>query len=321
MKRTITYNCDYCGGEVTKSKSTYNRTSGNHYCNKDCYWAHNRGENHYKYAAANIKCDYCGKPIEVNQWLMEHLEHHFCGKTCSDKYKKEYGPRGKDHPIYKSIEIECVNCGKKTIKKPFELNKNEYSYCSKECLHEHRRKTEFHKGENNKNWRGGLIDVECAVCGKPMKRKQSIVRDHNWFVCSPKCRGQYIIRHMSGENSYNWKFGATGVSMGLRNITKYTQWREDVFRRDGYVCKICERDKYIVAHHIHAFSDILKENNITTVDEGRDCEALWNINNGVTFCTDCHRDIHSLLGNKEIQEEAMRNTFTNDKPAKSIRYE
>jgi hypothetical protein len=100
-KNRIKYSCDYCGKECETQVSRYNMSKGKHYCNKDCYWAYNRGKNHYKYAAANIECDYCAKPIEVNQWLMQNFKHHFCNKKCQDNYCREFGRKGLESHLWK----------------------------------------------------------------------------------------------------------------------------------------------------------------------------------------------------------------------------
>lgn len=33
-------------------------------------------------------------------------------------------------------------------------------------------------------------------------------------------------------------------------------------------------------------------NDITTYEQAMDCEELWNINNGVTYCKGCHGEHH-----------------------------
>jgi len=36
------------------------------------------------------------------------------------------------------------------------------------------------------------------------------------------------------------------------------------------------------------FSDIINNNNITTMEAALECSELWNLNNGITLCEDCH---------------------------------
>ena len=39
---------------------------------------------------------------------------------------------------------------------------------------------------------------------------------------------------------------------------------------------------------IKEFNQILKENNIKSVKEARQCKKLWNMNIGLTLCIQCH---------------------------------
>ena len=110
-----------------------------------------------------------------------------------------------------------------------------------------------------------------------------------------------------GDRCGTWKGGITLLSFQIRNSLKYRQWRSDVFTRDTFICQKCGKNHcYFEAHHIKMFSLIMKENNIKSFEEALLCEELWNINNGITLCKDCHKieNIKQQKGNKY----AIKNT-------------
>jgi 5-methylcytosine-specific restriction endonuclease McrA len=132
---------------------------------------------------------------------------------------------------------------------------------------------------------------------------------HNKGIKSSYCgeKHHWFGKNHSKENNAMWLGGITLLSFQIRNLLKYRQWRSDVFTRDNFICQGCGKSHcYFEAHHIKMFSLIMKENNIKSIEEALLCEELWNINNGVTLCEDCHKieNRKQQLGNKY----AIKNT-------------
>ena len=76
----------------------------------------------------------------------------------------------------------------------------------------------------------------------------------------------------------------------IRQLHQYTEWRKSIFTRDNFKCTQCGSIGYIEAdHYPRRFIDIIRENQIKTIDEAINCLALWDINNGRTLCLLCHR--------------------------------
>lgn len=72
-------------------------------------------------------------------------------------------------------------------------------------------------------------------------------------------------------------------------MPEYIRWRSDVFERDEWTCKTCRKNEcYITAHHKKSLHDMIINNEIKTVEQARRCVELWDINNGVTLCEECH---------------------------------
>jgi len=82
----------------------------------------------------------------------------------------------------------------------------------------------------------------------------------------------------------------TKMSLSVRNSAKYKEWRLMVFGRDNFTCRMCDvRGGYLEAHHKQSFSSILTYFNIKDLKQANDCEQLWDINNGISLCTKCHK--------------------------------
>lgn len=95
--------------------------------------------------------------------------------------------------------------------------------------------------------------------------------------------------HPKGKDCHFWKGGVTPLRQLVRTSFKYRLWRSDVFTRDNFTCQDCGKKGNINAHHINPFALIMDENNIETFEQAMNCEELWNINNGVTLCEECHK--------------------------------
>lgn len=89
-----------------------------------------------------------------------------------------------------------------------------------------------------------------------------------------------------------WKGGKSSIKNRLRALGKAIQWRKSVFKRDDYTCQLCgKRGTMLNAHHIIPISYLIIEYGLITYDDYRNCDALWDVNNGITLCVKCHRNI------------------------------
>jgi hypothetical protein len=55
-------------------------------------------------------------------------------------------------------------------------------------------------------------------------------------------------------------------------------------------------------HHAKSFNDICKENNITTIKQALACKEIWSLDNGISLCYLCHKNLEKLRAN-------LRNIF------------
>ena len=105
-----------------------------------------------------------------------------------------------------------------------------------------------------------------------------------------------------GEKSHLWKGGISPENKIIRRSIEFRLWREAVFARDNWTCQKCRiksgngKAVYLHPHHIHNFAEYP--------------ELRTSIENGITFCKNCHWDFHKKYGKqnntKEQLEEFLR---------------
>lgn len=103
------------------------------------------------------------------------------------------------------------------------------------------------------------------------------------------------------DNSRKWFDGITKLYTQIRKHSKMVVWRNAVIKKDNYKdyysgC-IPSRENPLEAHHILPFWRILEKYNIKTLDDALNCDALWDVNNGITLLKSSHRAYHNMYGN------------------------
>ena len=174
----------------------------------------------------------------------------------------------------------CIDCG-------IEVSSISKGRCSK-CAPKF-----YHGGKNNINWNGGKIKCSCAQCNKKLERNPSHIHDLNF--CSKECWHDWMSENTKGDKRYNWKGGVHSLKGTIRRLRNYEQWRTGVFERDGYKCQECGETGYLHAHHIKTFDSILQEYGIDNLADAMEIKELWDINNGITYCEECHMVLHKKL--------------------------
>ena len=82
----------------------------------------------------------------------------------------------------------------------------------------------------------------------------------------------------------------------IEQMPIHERWKQDVVKKCGNKCQLCSSSKNLEVHHLTSFYSILKQNNITSMEEIEKilrCKQLWDINNGEVLCKDCHDKMES----------------------------
>uniref|UniRef100_A0A6H2A452 HNH nuclease domain-containing protein n=1 Tax=viral metagenome TaxID=1070528 RepID=A0A6H2A452_9ZZZZ len=138
-------------------------------------------------------------------------------------------------------------------------------YCSYKCLGDSKRKN------------------YCIDCGGKLSRGNS--RGKVIKRCR-KCCNEFFV----GNKRWNWK-GGTSL-LDLHHTIEWRKWRKSVFIRDNWTCQKCnKRGNKLHPHHIKNFSQY--------------SELRFAIDNGITFCEDCHIDFHKIYGKQNNTREQI----------------
>ncbi len=246
--------CSNC--EIGFNKKPY-RVSQKNYCSVKCRAEHWAKGNHPNYSRTSIKCDSCGEEKIIPLSQLKY-KYHFCNNECKSTFFNE------------KVECVCEICSINFFRKECEVN--EHNFCSKPC---------YGKYLENGKFRN------CKICGEEIYvTKSKLEKDHGLY-CSNKCSAE--DRNVCGENHPAWKGGLRAFSEKVRGIKEYRVWRKMCFENCINECDICGSKENLQVHHIKAMKLVLKDNNINTIEEAKNCEELWDVTNGQVLCKECHK--------------------------------
>lgn len=106
-----------------------------------------------------------------------------------------------------------------------------------------------------------------------------------------------MVPNIWGPSNHHWKGGITTLNHAIRDCKRGLEWRDAVFARDGYKCRITGKGgKNLRVHHIVQLKDLIALYGITTLEESYKIAAFWDLANGVTMRDETHRLYHKLHG-------------------------
>lgn len=101
------------------------------------------------------------------------------------------------------------------------------------------------------------------------------------------------VQELKGPESMAYDFIRYEIDE-TRNIKRTSkevaEWRNEVLARDSYKCVRCGSTDRLNVHHIQPWKD--------------NPDLRIDVQNGITLCEQCHKDVHSLMSklNRENEE-------------------
>ena len=238
-------------------------------------------------ATVFLICDYCGKEYTVawQTYLAMHKRSKIDKDCCADccQLKAKDAVREK----YGSFSGMYYAANDRRTATNIERYGAENVFAS-ECIKER------------------IVESNLNKYGVPYSQQCKDVREKTELTCLQRYgvknyvelfKGEFI-----GENSPVWK-GGPEHSRVERASHDYIQWRNAVYHRDNCTCQCCGRRSHkgsaleINAHHIANW---------------RDNETLrYDVDNGITLCSDCHTLFHRIYGKRNNTKEQLEEFLNN----------
>jgi hypothetical protein len=106
-------------------------------------------------------------------------------------------------------------------------------------------------------------------------------------------------KKITGKNSPHYNPNMTNEDrMNGRRFDGYKEWAKKIYQKNKYTCQKCHikkdnsgKYKKLNAHHIEGFAE--------------NKELRLDLNNGITFCQNCHNKLHAIYGKKNITKKHL----------------
>ena len=179
------------------------------------------------------------------------------------------------------ITQNCLICNKEFSPKG-RWQKRPRKYCCRDCYNiatsQRMLLNKFNKGKSpwNKGIKTGCLSEE----HRDKIRQKSILNKN-------KPPTYYGAEHP------NWVNGNYKLPIRNKRYTADADWRKKIFERDKYTCQKCnKRGGELNAHHIFNYSSHI--------------ELRTALENGITFCKECHTLFHKTFGKKNNDDSQLQ---------------
>lgn len=230
------------------------------------------------YMISNVtkSCLYCDTPFTKSKFeSVKYWEtKRFCTLLCAKKKVRE-------EKLQEAPSKECTVC-ENVFTKTLNLSQTQWTektLCSRSCA--------YKSDLRNKAIGQATLGNSRSVGNIPYNKGKTGLYTAT-EATRKKLREAQMVLVRAGKH-HLWKGGITPLMIEIRTSTLMKNWRKSVFIRDNYTCQACEiKGGKINVDHIKEFSVIIEENKITDINLARNCQDLWDTDNGQVLCQECH---------------------------------
>lgn len=239
-------------------------------------------------ALVKVQCDFCGT-------VMEKVYHSYCASR----------------KITQMDSCSSPQCEYQKAKASMESIYGTHNVRSLDYIEEKRKQALMEKyGVDNpfanEEVKQKIRETNMQKYGAPCSIQNPEVREKAMQTCLEKYGVKnyiYLLQDNKGEKNPRWK-GGHPITPRNRSSYEYTDWRRAVFQRDDYTCQKCGARSgnghtvVLVGHHI-----------LNWVSHE---DLRYDVDNGITFCEDCHHEFHKRYGTRDNTAEQVEEFICKD---------
>ena len=268
--------CIICGKEF-EPKSKRHMT-----CSNECSTKHGADlktkKRHTKLEKHELICKYCGKPFIVESYR-PLTRRKYCSQKCRQNYEYYGGTKPVSKKKFGKAEPrKCDWCGKTfspTKVQPMAKFCSSYCYQKMDCKK---------RSDKRKQKR----ELELSIPRKcPQCKQDFIATAYVQKYCSVECRQKNKANVLKERYTNLPKATKTELNNKKRDKFKLDgNWRK-ALDRDGNKCVLCGKTEKLEVHHLDGNGE-----------KGKDKRRKANdtsLENLMTLCSSCHKDMHGIF--------------------------
>jgi len=252
----------------------------------------------YNRKSYELKCANCGDDfVQTSRSYRKDAKYRYCSKKCFYEHKSKL-----------SYEEMCERVSADF--KEWLVEK----YCNEKLNSRDIAELAYGKRKNGPNITNWMKRLDVPVRSRtdavalqwkdnPERRKKSAEVAIEYMGAGTEGRKKLIKVMQTKDYKEKQRVSKTGERNGMwnpemseeerekqkrhaRRYPGYNDFRRKVYERDNYTCLKCgnESNGNLVVHHLNGFH--------------WDEDSRTEVDNGATLCTDCHKEFHSIYGNR-----------------------